>query len=48
MSSNKLKISLKGLVDQEVVEFINERINILSSNENNIYSIDLKYIKDAL
>lgn len=46
--ANKLKIDLKDLIDQEVIKFINDRVNILSNNENNIYSIDLKYIKNAL
>ena len=46
--SNKLKIDLKDIIDKEVIKFINDRVNILSNSANNIYSIDLEYIKNAI
>ena len=46
--SNKLKIDLKDIIDKEVIKFINDRVHILSNSANNIYSIDLEYIKNAI
>ena len=46
--SNKLYINLADLIDTNVLSFIKERIRILSNKENNIYSINLKYIEYSL
>ena len=46
--SNELEIKLKHLINKDVIDFIKERIEILSSKDKNIYSIDLKYINNSL
>ena len=46
--SNELEIKLKHLINKDVIDFIKERIEILSSEDKNIYSIDLKYINNSL
>lgn len=46
--SNELEIKLKHLINKNVIDFIKERIEILSSKDKNIYSIDLKYINNSL
>jgi glycyl-tRNA synthetase beta chain len=46
--SNELEIKLNHLINKDVVDFIKERIEILSSKDKNIYSIDLQYINNSL
>ena len=46
--SNKLQLQLKLLLRHDVVDFILDRIDNLAAEENNVYSIDLKYAKEAL
>ncbi len=46
--SNELEIKLSHLLNKDVIDFIKERISILSNNGKNIYSIDLKYINNSL
>ena len=48
VSGNHLNIRLKALLEKEVTDFILERVAIMKSKEENIYSIDLRYIEEAL
>ena len=46
--TNKLKLSLYDLLKKDVMDFILDRVKFMDSDEKNLYSIDLKYIKNAL
>lgn len=45
--SNKLDIKLAHLLNKDVIYFIKERIDVLSNNGRNIYSINFKYMNNC-
>jgi glycyl-tRNA synthetase beta chain len=46
--SNHLNLKLKNLLRQDVVDFILDRVEIIEVDKSDTYSINLRYIKEAL